>query len=81
VSSVKNGGMIELRLGSPDGKLIGVLNVPNTGGYDNWKLCSTSIENTQGVHDLFFVFKGEAKNDLFKFDFWQFEEAQSRNGE
>jgi len=75
VSSVTDGGMIELRLDSPDGLLIGELNVPNTGGFDNWKLCSTSVTQAQGVHDLFFVFKGKAQNDLFKFDFWQFTAA------
>ena len=75
VSSVTDGGMIELRLDSPDGLLIGEMNVPNTGGFDNWKLCSTSVTQAQGVHDLFFVFKGKAQNDLFKFDFWQFTAA------
>ena len=75
VSSVIDGGRIELRLDSPDGLLIGVLNVPNTGDFDNWILCNTSITQAYGVHDLFFVFKGKAQNNLFKFDYWQFAEA------
>ena len=75
VSSVIDGGRIELRLDSPDGLLIGVLNVPDTGDFDNWTLCNTSITQAYGVHDLFFVFKGKAQNNLFKFDYWQFAEA------
>jgi len=77
VSSVTGGGVIELHLDSPDGPAIGALDVPNTGGFDNWQLVGTSVANANGIRDLFFVFKGKgaAKNDLFKFDYWQFEPA------
>lgn len=77
VSSDREGGVIEMYLDRPDGQLIGVLEVPNTGGLDNWQVCRTGIGNASGVHDLFFVFKGkgEAKEDLFRFDYWQFEPA------
>lgn len=75
VASVKDGGAMELRLDRPDGELIGVLDVPNTRDETNWQLCRTSVSRAFGVHDLFFVFrgKGEAKEELFKFDFWQFD--------
>lgn len=72
VSSVIEGGKIELRLDKPDGDLIGVLDVPNTGEFDNWQTVSTDISGAKGVHDLFFVFKGEGKDNLFKFDHWKF---------
>ncbi|WP_394344827.1 carbohydrate-binding protein [Arachidicoccus ginsenosidivorans] len=36
---------------------------------DVWKTLTTPIENIRGVHDLFFVFKGN--NDLFNFDWWK----------
>ena len=76
VSSI-TGGVIELHLDGPDGPAIGAVDVPNTGGFDNWQLVGTSVANANGIRDLFFVFKGKgaAKNDLFKFDYWQFEPA------
>ncbi|MFW6287470.1 MAG: glycoside hydrolase family 43 protein [bacterium] len=77
ISSVSDGGKIELHLDSPDGELIGELAVPSTGGFDNWKTASTNISQVIGVHDLFFVFRGEGKNDLFKFDYWKFDEKRS----
>lgn len=61
---------IELRLDRPDGPLIGTLPVSYTRGA--WKTETTNVTGVAGVHDLFFVFKGEPTGDLFKFDHWQF---------
>lgn len=61
---------IELRLDRVDGPLIGTVPVSYTGGA--WKKEMTNITGATGVHDLFFVFKGEPTGDLFKFDHWQF---------
>ena len=61
---------IEIRLGKLDGQLIGTLAVSGTGGA--WQPQSTRIAAASGVHDLFFVFRGAAGEELFKFDFWQF---------
>ena len=64
------GATIEIRLGKVDGKLIGTLPVSGTGG--QWKPQSTRISGASGVQDLFFVFRGAAGEELFKFDYWQF---------
>ena len=56
VASGLNGGEIELRIDSLNGTIIGSLPVSNTGGWENWKLESTTINNASGVHDLFLVF-------------------------
>lgn len=55
-----NGGnnSIEVHLGSPDGKLIGTLNVSSTGGWQKWETQKCSIEKTSGVNDVYLVFKG-----------------------
>ena len=55
-----NGGdnSIEVRLGSPDGKLIGTLNVSGTGGWQTWETQKCSIDKTSGVNDVYLVFKG-----------------------
>jgi hypothetical protein len=74
VSSEAKGGEIELRLDSPDGKVIGVLSVPCTGDWDKWKEATTNVTMVTGVHDLYFMFKGEARGDLFKIDFWRFDQ-------
>jgi hypothetical protein len=64
------GATIEIRLGKVDGQLIGTLPVSGTGG--QWKSQSARIAGASGVHDLFFVFRGAAGAELFKFDYWQF---------
>jgi arabinoxylan arabinofuranohydrolase len=61
---------IEIRLGKLDGPLIGTLPVSGTGG--EWKPQSTRITGASGINDLFFVFRGAAGEELFKFDYWQF---------
>jgi hypothetical protein len=65
-----SGAKIEIRLGKLDGKLIGTLPVSGTGG--EWTPQSARISGAAGVHDLFFVFRGAAGEELFKFDYWQF---------
>ncbi len=67
------GGQIEIRINSPEGKIVGTLNVP-TGESQEWQLMECEIEKIVGVHNVFFVFKAgeQGKNNLFKFDYWQF---------
>ena len=64
------GAKIEIRLGKLDGRLIGTLSVSGTGG--EWQQQLARISGASGVHDLFFVFRGAAGEELFKFDYWQF---------
>ncbi|WP_322400340.1 glycoside hydrolase family 43 protein [Massilia luteola] len=71
------GATIEIRLGKVDGKLIGTLPVSGTGG--QWNPQSTRISGASGIQDLFFVFRGAAGEELFKFDYWQFSQAGSKN--
>lgn len=66
----QRGGAIELRLNSPDGLLLGSCQVPNTGGDQVWKTVSTKVKPEKGIHDVYFVFKGEGK--LFNFNWWKF---------
>jgi beta-xylosidase len=69
------GAKIEIRLGKLDGQLIGTLPVSGTDG--QWKPQSVRISAAAGVHDLFFVFRGAAGEELFKFDYWQFSQRIS----
>ncbi|MBN1116530.1 MAG: family 43 glycosylhydrolase [Bacteroidales bacterium] len=68
------GGYIEIHLDEVDGSLIGTVPVSYTGGPDSWKNETIAVEEVTGVHDLFFVFKGEDNEEIFSFDFWYFNE-------
>lgn len=73
VSSGSGGGTIEVRLDRPDGKLIGTLEVPAGSGEDQWIEVTTDIAGAEGVHDVYFVFRGKPDDRmLFKFDSWRF---------
>lgn len=72
VSSRYKGGKIEIRVGTLDGTLIGTLNVPYTGEWYNWQTHSTDIKNISGIHDIYFIFKGEGQHELYNFNYWLF---------
>lgn len=65
------GGTIEVRLDAVDGKVAGVINVPNTKF--EYREFTTRLTRCKGVHDLYFVFKGSdrQKRNLFNFDWWE----------
>lgn len=71
-SSRYNGGTIEIYTDQPEGKPIGTLKINYTGEWENWEEFSTSVENVKGVHDVYFVFKGNTPHTLFNFDYWKF---------
>ena len=64
------GGKIEIRTDKIDGMVIATININTSGEGDKWRTLSAPVAKVSGVHDLFFVFKGE--KDLFNFDWWQF---------
>jgi len=66
-------GSIELHLDSQTSDPVATLPVSATGGWDTWKSQTTSLQGAQGVHDLYFVFRGKAGSHLFNFDSWKFE--------
>lgn len=63
-----NKGHIEIRLDSLNGELVGEIDVEPTDGYET---LSCATDNITGVHDVYFVFKGEA-DELFDVDSWGF---------
>jgi arabinoxylan arabinofuranohydrolase len=66
------GGKIEIRLGSPDGKLVGTCAVTGTGGAQKWQAVSCAVTGASGRTDLCLVFTG-GEGNLFNFDCWKFE--------
>ncbi|AOZ94667.1 arabinoxylan arabinofuranohydrolase [Paenibacillus crassostreae] len=71
VASGSSSSSIEIRLDSPDGKLIGELSIPAGNGLDQFNELQTEIKGADGVHHLFLVFRGETNRKLIKFDYWQ----------
>jgi arabinoxylan arabinofuranohydrolase len=73
VASESGGGAIELRLDRPDGKLVGTLAVPATGGPDHWVEATADVSGAEGVHDVYLVFRGTPDDRmLLKLDHWRF---------
>jgi hypothetical protein len=64
------GGKIELHADTINGPLLATVTIGTSGEGDIWKTIQTPVKNIKGVHDLFFVFRGE--KDLFQFDWWRF---------
>ena len=73
VGTTHNGGVtMEVRADSREGRLLATLKVPMTGGDNRWALVSSEIERITGVHDLYFICKGDKPGRLMYFDYWMF---------
>lgn len=73
-------GTIELWLdyGKDGERKIGELDIKDTGGTNVYKNFSTELtEEVTGVHDLYFIFKGEEGGKLFNLDTWQFTQKEA----
>lgn len=63
------GGSMEIRINRIDGPIIATIDADFTREAGIWKTLSAPVNKVSGVHDLYFVFRGE--KDLFDFDWWQ----------
>jgi len=70
IASVSPIGNVEIRIDEKDGRLLGTLDVKNTGGSNNWETQSCKLNKVNGVHDVYLVFKGDDSNFL-NFDWWK----------
>ncbi|MBQ8712712.1 MAG: family 43 glycosylhydrolase, partial [Prevotella sp.] len=69
VASGLRGGAIEIRVDSLGGQLLGRLNVPATGGWEQWQTLTLDLPIiATGTHDLYFAFTGRKGPKLFNFD-------------
>lgn len=71
VAAIADGGSIEIRIDGVNGKLLGTCGIKNTGGMQTWVTQTCKISKVNGVHDVYFVFKG-GEGNLFNFDCWKF---------
>lgn len=72
VASKTNGGVIEIRLDSLEGPVVGTCAISGTGDWQNWTTTDCSVRDASGVHDLYLVFSGGG-GKLFNCDWWHFE--------
>jgi len=64
------GGDIEVRVDAIDGPLIATVHIDTVGEEGIWsEFTAKTNKGITGVHDVYFVFKGE--KDLFFFDWWK----------
>ncbi len=71
VGTTHNKGVsMEVHLDRKDGPLITNLKVPFTGGDNRWRTVSSVIDKVTGIHDVFFVFKGDKPGRIMYFDYW-----------
>ena len=75
VASAGTGGVIELRLGGPEGKLIGSCPVKPTGDWQKWTSISCKVGGATGAQDLCLKFTGPENGEpkLFNLNQWKFE--------
>jgi len=77
VASGLRGGAIEVRLDSLGGQLLGTLQVPATGGWEQWQTITIDLDYPTTSHhlpltaDLYLVFTGRKGPKLFNFDWWE----------
>ena len=63
VASERSGGIIEVRLDSPDGKRLATCAVPSTKGWQKWRTLKTVIEPSSGNQKVYLVFRGKAEEN------------------
>ncbi|QCR22664.1 ThuA domain-containing protein [Pontibacter sp. SGAir0037] len=74
VMAPRNGGTIEVRAGSPTGKLLGAAAVNPTPENREWRQVTAQVSGQNGMQQLFFVFKNDKvkDGDLMVLDWIQF---------
>ena len=74
VGTTHNGGVtMEVRADGLQGELLATIKIPMTGWDDRWAVVTTDIAKINGVHDLYFVCKGEKPGRIMYFDYWMFQ--------
>ena len=73
VASAGAGGKLEIRAGSPTGKVLGRTTVPATGGWDTYQDVTATLSHApKGTTTFYLVFKGAASGDLYEVDDFHF---------
>lgn len=68
ISSESTGGTIEIRLGSPEGELVGTCSFAATGNWQSWETAPCDIVGAQGRCEVYLVMTEAMKLSWFKFN-------------
>ncbi|WP_378626227.1 ThuA domain-containing protein [Nocardiopsis alba] len=74
VASDGYGGAIEARAGSPEGETLGTVDVPVTGGWQEWTDVTMEVTDPGGTIELFLVFTGDdpdVADGLFNLNYFE----------
>lgn len=71
-SSGGSGGVIEFRAGATDGQLIGQIEIPHTGGWDQYRDFTTTLSGAPDRADLYILFVNPGKGGLMDIDHFEF---------
>ena len=70
------GGSIEFRVDALDGDLLGTMDIPVTGDWQNWETDSINIQSVTGTHDVYLIFKG-GDSYLYNLNWFGFSEESN----
>ena len=70
------GGSIEFRVDAVDGDLLGTMDIPATGDWQNWETDSINIQSVTGTHDVYLIFKG-GDSYLYNLNWFGFSEESN----
>ncbi|WP_159942844.1 MULTISPECIES: ThuA domain-containing protein [unclassified Nocardiopsis] len=73
VASAGTGGTIEARMNAPDGELLGSVDVPVTGGWQDWTDVTMDVTDPGETFTLYLVFTGEGppvEDGLFNINYF-----------
>ncbi|CAH8282149.1 carbohydrate binding protein with CBM6 domain [Mariniflexile fucanivorans] len=68
-STPKDGGAIVLRINSPTGTIIGNIPITSTGGWNNYKTFSTTLNRIRGSQTIYLCYTGD-DGDLFNLNWF-----------
>ena len=66
-ASANSGGTVSIYLDSPNGTLIGTVQVPATGGWQNWSTETIPVSGATGYHNVYLVFSAGFNVEWFSF--------------
>ncbi len=69
-ASATQGGIIELRLDTPEGELLGTCSIPNTGDWQAWRTFIAEIKPASGIKTLCLAFRSPRTQDESDVRLW-----------
>ncbi|XRQ10689.1 glycoside hydrolase family 16 protein, partial [Actinomadura welshii] len=65
-------GLVQVRLGSPTGQVLGEFAVGDTGGWQNWRTIPANIQGVTGTHTVYITFSSGQQADFVNLNWFTF---------